>query len=507
MFKISKFGLKNFRIFKDYNEFDLAPITVLTGPNNSGKSSLLKALLLLYNNEGAINAELPSYEKLKYFGGSYNLGNHRLTINTLNENTIFSFGFLGEYKFILEVDNTGKLLHDYRVVDDKHELLISDGSGFKINFKKFTEYLRLLYNEYYCEPRDDDNEFINNNSTKEIIGENKLKLLISKLEANNYSDTVDELDIFEISDLGEDTIDLEWYKSLIFVLNSAVNIELTKDEVLSIVPFAESDFLKFENIILIPTLREQYQRLYTENDQGLIKSVIQERLFGDDFASSGNTIHRIHAQQHIKDSEVFSMRAFIEKYLMFIEKWIYEFGIGKELSYGYGEESDAYHIKIDGKSLLEYGSGYGQIIYLLLALANEIKSEKKTRQEKPKVTFPTTYIMEEPETSLHPSFQSKLAEMIVDAQQTFNVNFILETHSEYLIRKFQYLTANKTINPGHVVISYFHQPNNVPKNEKQIKRITIDKDGGLTDSFGPGFIDEATNLKFDLIRLHRNNKN
>jgi len=44
------FGLENFRVFKDYTWFDFAPITILTGPNSSGKSSLNKALLLLKDN-------------------------------------------------------------------------------------------------------------------------------------------------------------------------------------------------------------------------------------------------------------------------------------------------------------------------------------------------------------------------------------------------------------------------------------------------------------------------
>jgi hypothetical protein len=29
----------------------------------------------------------------------------------------------------------------------------------------------------------------------------------------------------------------------------------------------------------------------------------------------------------------------------------------------------------------------------------------------------------------------------------------------------------------------------------------------LTDNFGPGFIDEGTNLKFELLRLNKNQKN
>ena len=33
---IKKIGIENFRIFKELTEFELAPITVLTGTNNSG---------------------------------------------------------------------------------------------------------------------------------------------------------------------------------------------------------------------------------------------------------------------------------------------------------------------------------------------------------------------------------------------------------------------------------------------------------------------------------------
>ena len=42
------FSLKNFRSFgEDGADFELAPITVLTGCNSAGKSSLVKALMLM----------------------------------------------------------------------------------------------------------------------------------------------------------------------------------------------------------------------------------------------------------------------------------------------------------------------------------------------------------------------------------------------------------------------------------------------------------------------------
>jgi AAA15 family ATPase/GTPase len=39
-----KFGIKNFRVFQDYLELNFKPLTLLVGPNNSGKSTVYKAL-------------------------------------------------------------------------------------------------------------------------------------------------------------------------------------------------------------------------------------------------------------------------------------------------------------------------------------------------------------------------------------------------------------------------------------------------------------------------------
>ena len=52
------FGLENFRVFKDYTWFDFAPITILTGPNNSGKSSLNKALKVVCDPSKANEPDL-----------------------------------------------------------------------------------------------------------------------------------------------------------------------------------------------------------------------------------------------------------------------------------------------------------------------------------------------------------------------------------------------------------------------------------------------------------------
>ena len=39
---LKRIGVKNFRVFKKDTIFEMAPITVLTGPNNSGKSNVVR---------------------------------------------------------------------------------------------------------------------------------------------------------------------------------------------------------------------------------------------------------------------------------------------------------------------------------------------------------------------------------------------------------------------------------------------------------------------------------
>jgi predicted ATPase len=48
-------------------------------------------------------------------------------------------------------------------------------------------------------------------------------------------------------------------------------------------------------------------------------------------------------------------------------------------------------------------------------------------------------LIEEPESNLHPALQSKLAVFFVELANKYNKQIIIETHSEYIIRKIQYV--------------------------------------------------------------------
>ena len=211
----------------------------------------------------------------------------------------------------------------------------------------------------------------------------------------------------------------------------------------------------------------------------------------------------------------------------FMNKWIQVFEIGNAITINIDKEGLGVQLRLhkaeddNGNLLADEGYGITQLVSILLQIETAIITAKKKEVhyyigmdsfEKfinhiDKYEF-STIAIEEPEIHLHPKFQSLLADMIVEAYKKYNVHFIIETHSEYLIRKLQVLVAGKDnekglqINKGEISILYVNTPKDVKeKGEPQVKRIGICEDGRLDSSFGAGFFDEADNLAMDLLKV------
>lgn len=194
----------------------------------------------------------------------------------------------------------------------------------------------------------------------------------------------------------------------------------------------------------------------------------------------------------------------------FLNKWLQEFKIAEKVVFEKDEDYDVFKVKLlkNGRWLMLSDEGFGvsQILPVILSCCPVIgwnyEFNDPFQYNKPKLV-----LIEEPETNLHPALQSKLADMFMDAVKTFNIRFVIETHSEYLIRKLQYLTGKGDIKPEQTVIYYFYPPTEVPEGEQQVKKINIQQDGSLTDDFGTGFFDEADNIALELFLLKQSQKN
>lgn len=59
-------SFKNFRRFADFPEFKFGDITILVGGNNAGKSTLQKALLLVFDNLKTLKKKASKFNRRVY---------------------------------------------------------------------------------------------------------------------------------------------------------------------------------------------------------------------------------------------------------------------------------------------------------------------------------------------------------------------------------------------------------------------------------------------------------
>ena len=134
---------------------------------------------------------------------------------------------------------------------------------------------------------------------------------------------------------------------------------------------------------------------------------------------------------------------------------------------------------------------------LLLRIATIINKYKSD-----KIVAPIVFI-EEPELNLHPSLQSKLLDLFESMNKYHDVKFIIETHSEYLIRKSQVIVANSNYKDQSDVDDnvqfkvYYFLENKAPYSMGYMPS------GRFIEKFGDGFFDEAGKWHMELIKNER----
>jgi predicted ATP-dependent endonuclease of OLD family len=126
-------------------------------------------------------------------------------------------------------------------------------------------------------------------------------------------------------------------------------------------------------------------------------------------------------------------------------------------------------VKVKGKSkwvsLTDAGFGISQFLPIIVA-------DLQLRDS-------STLIMSQPEIHLHPSVQANLSDYLVKQVKERNKNYIVETHSEYLLNRMRLLIVKGKIQPEDVAIYYFE---NSIKDGSVAHRIEFTKDGQILNA-------------------------
>ena len=113
----------------------------------------------------------------------------------------------------------------------------------------------------------------------------------------------------------------------------------------------------------------------------------------------------------------------------------------------------------------------------------------------------TTICIEEPESNLHPAIQSRLADVFKMAAEKYPVKFILETHSEYLVRRSQVLVAEEKYKDEQELaekcpFKVYYLPEAGTGKPYDMEYMP---NGRFKQQFGKGFFDEASNLALNIF--------
>lgn len=598
-----KIGVTNFRVFKDRQEFDIKPITLLTGPNNAGKSAFTKLLELL--KLGVNNLEL----KL----GRHNLGQFENAINWKSEVKEFQIDFSADFKFFkkdlitkltfregavkkIEICNSENSFFEFEIYtattthpSDISATISWESLILKINYKEIIDCFfeknidiisgirdrEVTYSKLSKYPyKTDDISFANYRNPNIILDKNYPQLHDLQSEENDngisFVNSYVDLEYFPSASLIDSTIDRNSNNKSRYILYhifvNGINVtdslsdylieiqdELLHKSFLEIPANVEanhfSSILKSTLMLPFKNIKENFQEnlikleLFNESsdilelkENEIYKLIFTEKLIGWDWYDSDSGFSFF--QQFPKQIELFenslknvyflsAQRGSTERVLLnngnleinrvlkeyedihnransaistFIQKAFEIFDIiGKFEVRSFENTIMVPYMSVDGKeiSFADLGFGYSQIVPIILkivVLGNKF-SEAFGKEN--------ILIIEEPEANLHPNLQSKLADLFVLACKSFpTLRLIIETHSEYIIRKLQFLTAKKEVPSYQSAIYYFNTDRFVSNTEPKVKKIEINKNGTLTEEFGPGFFDEAIKLRFDLIKLN-----
>lgn len=512
---MNSIGFKNFRKFTEFPPIKLGGITFLVGGNNAGKSTLVKAMLLIRdflmtkvvsNSDNIFQSRTPLF---KFDTEHVNIGNFQRafckTANA-NEDTLSFQTEIGQFDFSVDIrgerNKMGALpnvsLVTLRDKERDIEVAFAFGTG-KMSIRFGSKENKDMASEALAETTYLENRL------------NDLKQQLGKKD-----------DLKEIAQLNSEIQRLEMRQK---------ELSASSNDSKELIEVPLCCDLEYRDRLLLSALLSGFNRYSSEGTTGnknskAYKETVSAKLRLQahameisDMASALDKVLNSDAVQYIyahsvnqqalynlRDTGDYATKTIHEFYLAkitegdeefaFVQRWLKKFNIGEniDIQQVLGE---AYQVSVrqaDGTviEMADLGMGSIQLVILILRLATLMRWHKGDH---------LTILLEEPEQNLHPALQSDLADMLYDVNQSYGFNFVVETHSEYVVRRSQVIVA-KNYNTDDLLkknpfVTYFMPEHGLPYS------MGYKTNGRFEERFGSGFFDEASNANMTLIRMER----
>lgn len=406
---LKSISLENYKCFKEKTDIEIAPLTVLCGVNSSGKSSILKSLLMLKQSyESGLDMNNLSLNGIYTNNGQFSTVVHGRAKN----NFCFDIGYefkRGNYISAQEKQTINELekifcVENSNISNIKH-------ASIKIHYDiKNQNRKNLSYG---------DNVINNILITIYVNNTNKSSLSFDYVDDQNYTITLinfpnDKMMRSKIV-MPKVYCHFDSFKIVNMYYGEIIPPQNVDKIVANIYSIFRIISLQLKDIYYISPLRDTPKRHYTidkdvntvgiygENTTQIIEKM-KEKMGRINELPSSNGFKKGYVPINAKSSDAVNM-------------WLNYIGIDK---YSSTPKDDLITLLIGKDNILDVGFGISQLFPILV---NCIISPYKT-----------TTLLEQPEVHLHPKMQMNVADLLI-ATSKAHKNVIVETHSDHIINR------------------------------------------------------------------------
>lgn len=434
---LTRISMRHFKSWKRIDDMPIAPITGLFGTNSSGKSSILQLLLMLKQT-----VESSDRAQVLEFGDEdslANLGSFREAVYGHDQNIELQFRLVWTLPRSLSVKDPGSKGQPLFTANAiEFECIVGENGTDRLAVS--AARYGVADEEFRMSRKDDSKAKYELNSREDgyrfVRTQGRPWDLPAPVKFYGFPDQV-----------------YAYYQNAGFLSDLQLELEGL-----------------FKNIFYLGPLREFPQRLYTwkgsepadmgRRGERVVDAILAARDRGRTI-SPGRKKKRVSLEERVAT-------------------WLKELGLIHAFSVeAVAKESGVYRVQVQKSPssakvmLTDVGFGVSQILPVLVLCYY--------------VPEGATVLLEQPEIHLHPSVQSGLADVFLDVAKNRNVQVIVESHSEHLLRRLQLRIAEEKEKPDGVAL-YFCEPGH---GGSHLTPLNVDLYGNITnwpkDFFGDEF--------------------